>query len=86
MAGSRRLELGEDVAAFPKGDQRLRTLALLGEHHPDTPMRDREIALPLGVFRRGLGEAFSDGERGLVGGERVGEIALANEHVAHLVV
>ena len=47
-------------------------------------MRDGEVALPSGISGVGLGEAFSDGEGGLEGGERGGEVALGREHVADL--
>ena len=47
-------------------------------------MRDGEVALPLGVVGVGLGQAFGDGEGGLEGVERVGELALGHEHVADL--
>ena len=45
-------------------------------------MRDGEIALPAGIAGVGLGEPFSDGQRGLEALQGVGEVALSNEHVA----
>jgi hypothetical protein len=49
-------------------------------------MRDGQVALPPGVFGVGLGETFGYGEVGLVGGDRVGEVALRNQHLADFVM
>ncbi|GBF26801.1 hypothetical protein MnTg02_01842 [bacterium MnTg02] len=57
---------------------------MFNEHIADLDQRDGEVALPSGIPGVGLGQTFSDGPRGLVGGERVGEVALFKEHVTDL--
>ncbi len=61
-------------------------ISLRHEHIAHPIVGDREIALPAGVARIGLGETVCNGEAVLEGLQGFGQIALRHEHIAHPIV
>ena len=83
VGGEHYQPLHDPDAAAP-GYERLVALTFLCRYKAEALQHECHVMLPVGISGVGGGEAFSDGQRGLVARQRRRDVALSEEHVADL--